>query len=176
MGSERDRPLAILAGVTMIALAVWSLLRERRTVPAAMALHGHERWSMARLALPVIAVLLLAGIGAAIYRLEQSRAARQWAIEITGGDPARAPGLMIASGCAGCHSIPGVPGARGLVGPPLTGLAERVYIAGVIENTPDNLILWIQNARGVDPQTAMPTTGIPERDARDIAAYLYALR
>ena len=35
MGSERDRPLAILAGVTMIALAVWSLLRERRTVPAA---------------------------------------------------------------------------------------------------------------------------------------------
>ena len=46
---------------------------------------------------------------------------------------------------------PGVVDARGLVGPPLTQIANRIYIAGVLTNTPDNLIEWIQNPPGVRP-------------------------
>jgi cytochrome c2 len=78
-------------------------------------------------------------------------------------------------GCGACHLIPGVPGARGRVGPPLDNVTARMYIAGVTENKPDNLISWIRDPQMVDSATAMPKTGVTERQARDIAAYLYTL-
>ena len=52
---------------------------------------------------------------------------------------------------------------------------ERQYIGGVLTNPPDNLIGWIQAARAINPQTVMPTTNVSEQDARDTAAYFYAL-
>jgi cytochrome c oxidase assembly factor CtaG/cytochrome c2 len=79
-------------------------------------------------------------------------------------------------GCGSCHTIPGISGARGLVGPPLGQMASRVYIAGVLPNEPDNMIKWLENPPGVDEKTAMPNVGVTPRDARDIAAYLYTLR
>jgi mono/diheme cytochrome c family protein len=79
-------------------------------------------------------------------------------------------------GCASCHVIPGVPGAQGLIGPPLKHFANRNYIAGVLKNSPDNLILWIEDAPESNPRTAMPNLQIPEDQARDIAAYLYTLK
>jgi len=95
----------------------------------------------------------------------------------TGGISSRAIPIMIANGCAGCHTIAGVPGARGLVGPPLDGsLATRIYIGGILSNDPSNLIRWIRAAREVNPHTAMPSTGITEQQARDVAAYIYSLR
>ena len=74
-----------------------------------------------------------------------------------------------------CHTIPGVPGARGVVGPPLTGIADRVHLAGRLTNTAENMARWIRHPREVDPRTAMPDTGVSEQDARDISAYLYTL-
>src|SRR5215203_2022917 len=79
-------------------------------------------------------------------------------------------------GCASCHTIPGIDGADGLVGPSLEHLANRAYIGGVLENTPGNLVRWIQNPPQVDPKTAMPNVRVSESDAREIAAYLYTLR
>lgn len=72
--------------------------------------------------------------------------------------------------------IPGVPGARGLVGPPLGDVVSRVYVAGVLNNTPDNLVRWISDPKAIDERTAMPNVGVSESEARDIAAYLYSLR
>ncbi|WP_149538540.1 c-type cytochrome [Siccirubricoccus phaeus] len=92
---------------------------------------------------------------------------------ITGGDPSRAPPLLRRYGCAGCHSIPGVPGADGQVGPPLGGLRSRVYLAGVLPNSAENLVAWLRDPRAVSPRTAMPAAGLGEAEARDIAAYLY---
>ena len=63
-----------------------------------------------------------------------------------------------------------------VVGPPLNQFAERVYIAGRLPNTPENLMLWIQKPQQVVPNNAMPDMGIGEQDSRDIAAYLYTLR
>ncbi|TGV62302.1 c-type cytochrome, partial [Mesorhizobium sp. M00.F.Ca.ET.158.01.1.1] len=77
-------------------------------------------------------------------------------------------------GCSGCHTIPGIEGADGQTGAPLTELSKRVYIAGVLENRPDNLVAWIVSPKTFSPRTAMPVTGISEREARDLAAYLYA--
>ena len=97
-------------------------------------------------------------------------------IELTGGDPDLGAALMVQHGCGGCHTIPGVPRAVGQVGPPLRDIARRVYIAGVLTNTPDNMIRWIVDPRSVNPKTAMPATGISREEARQVAAYLYSIR
>ena len=96
------------------------------------------------------------------------------AVALTGGDPARAPALFRRYGCSGCHTIPGISGADGRTGAPLEGLSRHVYIAGMLENRSDNLVAWIVSPQSVSPQTAMPNTGISEREARDLAAYLYS--
>jgi cytochrome c2 len=98
------------------------------------------------------------------------------ATELTGGDPGNGPIAMRRYGCPSCHTIPGVPGAYGLVGPSLGGIASRMYIAGMLPNTPENMLLWIQAPQGVNPRTAMPNMGIPEPEARDIVGYLYTLK
>ena len=97
------------------------------------------------------------------------------AAAMTGGDPQHGKRLIRTYGCHSCHTIPGVQGADGLVGPPLVGIAKRVYIAGRLPNTPENMILWLQQPQAFDPQTAMPNMGVTEADARDMAGYLYTL-
>lgn len=91
-------------------------------------------------------------------------------------DAERGRALIQTYGCATCHTIPGVPRARALVGPPLWGIADRAYIAGVLPNTEGDMIRWLQNPPAVDPRTLMPNLGVSELDARHIAAYLYTLR
>jgi cytochrome c len=105
-----------------------------------------------------------------------SEADAREAAAITGGDPSRGPDLLRKYGCQSCHTIPGVVGANGLVGPPLAGIASRSYIAGVLPNAPDNMLRWIRDPKGVDAKTAMPNTGVTPSDARHIAAYLYTLK
>jgi putative membrane protein len=100
----------------------------------------------------------------------------QQAGELTGGNPHRGAEAIRRYGCKSCHSIPGISGANALVGPPLSGIASRSYIAGVLVNKPDNMITWLRNPPAVDDKTGMPNMGVTEKDARDIAAYLYKLR
>ena len=94
---------------------------------------------------------------------------------LTGGDPYEGRKLARDYGCGSCHTIPGVPGADALVGPPLADMGSRMYIAGRLTNTPQHMIRWIQDPQAIDSGTAMPNVGVSERDARDIAAYLYAI-
>jgi cytochrome c2 len=97
--------------------------------------------------------------------------------KLTGGGNARWGRVEIRKyGCNACHSIAGVPGARGLIGPPLTGVRDRYYIAGGLVNTPKNMMLWIQHPHQVEPHTLMPEMGVTESDSRDIVAYLYTLQ
>lgn len=116
-------------------------------------------------------LLLLAGVAESGCSGAEETAARR-----TGGDPQRGKGTIKKYGCHACHSIPGVPGADALVGPPLDRIASRVYLAGRIENTPENMMKWIRTPQDVQPGTAMPNMGVSEKDARDIAAFLYTLR
>ena len=94
---------------------------------------------------------------------------------VAGGDPERGRSLIPEYGCGSCHVIPGVPGAQGKVGPPLTHFAERSFIAGNLRNEPAALARWIRFPNQVEPGTAMPNLGVTEAHARDIAAYLYTL-
>jgi cytochrome c2 len=104
------------------------------------------------------------------------RSADTVARQLTGGDPEEGKLAIVKYGCDTCHSIPGVLTATATVGPPLSQIALRSYLAGRIENTPENMIEWIRQPHSVDPQTAMPETGVTELDGRDIAAYLYTLK
>jgi cytochrome c1 len=66
--------------------------------------------------------------------------------------------------------------ANGMVGPPLDHFARRTIVAGLLPNTPANLVLWIRNPQQVVPGNAMPAAGLDDQQAGDIAAYLYTLR
>ena len=92
------------------------------------------------------------------------------------GDPERGKLLLRQYGCGACHSIPGVPAAQGNVGPPLDAIAKRVYLAGVLPNTPENMVRWIRVPQELAPGTAMPNLQVPEPHAQDMVAYLYRLR
>lgn len=82
---------------------------------------------------------------------------------------------IVRYGCGSCHTVEGIRTARGLVGPPLTGLRSRMYIAGMLRNSPPNLVRWIHNPKEVNPLTAMPALGVSDQDAADIAAYIYSI-
>ena len=98
------------------------------------------------------------------------------AAALTGGEPAQGKQTIERYGCGGCHTIDGVRGANGLVGPPLNGIGRRMYIAGVLTNTPENMARWIHDPQAVDSLTVMPRLGVTLEQARDISAYLYTLR
>lgn len=95
---------------------------------------------------------------------------------VAGGDAVRGHAAVLRYGCAACHTIPGVPSYGANVGPPLAGLAKRSYLAGVLPNTPENLVRWLRDPPQVDPRTAMPRLGVSDTEAADIAAFLYAAR
>ena len=115
----------------------------------------------------VAAVTLLAGCRGGATELAY--------IPATGGNPATGAAVIERYGCGSCHMIPGIKGARGLVGPPLLLFARRTYIAGELPNSEENLIRWIRDPQSVEPGTAMPTLGLREDEARNAAAYLYTL-
>ena len=93
-----------------------------------------------------------------------------------GGDPNRGKEAIQRYGCNSCHNIPGVPGPKGMVGPPLDHMAKRSFIAGKFPNNPQTMITWLQNPPAFDAQTAMPNLGVTETDSRDITAFLYTLK
>ena len=92
------------------------------------------------------------------------------------GDPAAGAVVIARTGCGACHAIPGIRGARGIVGPPLGGFAGRTLIGGVAPNRPAVLVRWVRDAPSLAPDTAMPRLPLDEREAIDVAAYLYTLR
>ena len=118
------------------------------------------------------AVALVAG-GFLINHVEVDRDLRMRAESISGGNVERGKHWFAVYGCGGCHSLKGVPGAHGLVGPPLDGIATRTFLAGHLENRPQNLRLWIEHPQHASPGTAMPELGVRPGHARDISALLY---
>jgi putative membrane protein len=145
------------------AIAGWLFVAWMREAERSVTLRMAARAGLPLLA-GVLAPLLLAQCG------EQAAGS-------TGGpDPRKGVALIDKYGCGQCHLIPGVDRADGVVGPPLTGIARRVYIAGVLRNSPDNMTEWIQHPQAIVPGNVMPDMGVSHDEARDIAAYLDTLR
>jgi len=117
----------------------------------------------------LLAAIVLGAVGCNRETVEKAE-------EMTGGNVKKGKYAIESYGCVSCHTIPGVRDEDAVVGPPLDRMGSRVYIGGVMKNTPNNMIQWVQNPPGVDPKTAMPNLHVTESDARDIASYLYTLR
>jgi cytochrome c len=129
-----------------------------------------------RLNLMLPAFLILAVLGALLLTRELTRGDEyQFTPTMDGGNADRGRELISRYGCSSCHTVPGVTGANGRAGPPLGALSQHLIIAGRLPNKPDELIHWIEDPQGVDPGTAMPNLGVSDKDARDIAKYLYSL-
>ena len=88
--------------------------------------------------------------------------------------------------CWACHTVKGSSRSRGQVGPPLTHLTDRGHIVdGLMENTPENLRIWLEDPCAVKPGNKMctgaPVFNDPERKLSDdqisaLVAYLSSLR
>ena len=149
----------IPAGAIYIAAAIWLFVRlmdsaERR----ALKLHR---------SVPVAIVVLFFALFLTGCRGEGESKG--------GGDPVRGAALIAKLGCGTCHNVPGIDGATGLVGPPLDRMGARVYIAGVMRNTPDNMIAWLRDPQAIVPGNAMPSMDLDRDQASDIAAFLSGL-
>lgn len=96
-------------------------------------------------------------------------------VAVPGGDVVLGREALTTHACIACHSIPGIPGADGTIGPPLDNWAERHFVAGTQPNEPDALIAFLLDPQGTRPGTAMPNVGLTEEEATNIAAYLYTL-
>jgi len=83
--------------------------------------------------------------------------------------------LVTIYGCPSCHVIPDA-APQGMVGPTLTSMGRRSYIAGRFPNHEIWMTLWLKEPQQLKPGSAMPNLGVGERDARDMAAYLAKLR
>ncbi len=142
----------------------------------------------------VLALVVTAGIAVLLVTMNPSFASGKaggtanqlGAVAAAGGAPQVEPGSPAAEGaqiiaskpCIGCHTIPGIPGANGNVGPNLAGVASRTKIAGgAVNNTgPDDLKKWIMNPPALKPGTIMPDLGLTDDEATKIVAYLELLK
>jgi cytochrome c oxidase subunit 2 len=80
-------------------------------------------------------------------------------------------------GCQGCHTIDGLPGFAGILGPNLTHFASRRTFAGaILPNNPDNLRMWLDNPGAVKPGVDMPDLPLSQQDIDALVQYLGSLR
>lgn len=96
-------------------------------------------------------------------------------VDATGGHIERGRELARSNGCMSCHSVPDESSAESGYGPDLEGFGNNRLIAGAVENEPDTLIAFLMDPQSLVPGTSMPTVGLTEQEARDIASWLYSL-
>ena len=90
--------------------------------------------------------------------------------------------LFAQRGCSGCHSISGLEGANGKIGPNLTHLYSRKVFAGAIFDLNDaNMRKWLRNPPQQKPMMpddglGMPDLGLSEEDITSLMAYLKTLK
>ena len=78
--------------------------------------------------------------------------------------------------CGACHAVQGT-SALGRLGPELTHFASRPTIgAGALQNTPQNLSLWIRHAPMIKEGARMPAIPMDSAELRAVVTYLETLR
>jgi cytochrome c oxidase subunit 2 len=84
--------------------------------------------------------------------------------------------VFLNGACAGCHTVSGTD-AAGTVGPDLTHLATREYIAaGTLPNTTGYLGGWVVDPQHIKPGTQMPPSNLASEDLQAVLAYLNSLK
>ncbi len=85
-------------------------------------------------------------------------------------------GVFMSNACVSCHAIEGTV-ARGVFGPNLTHFGSRLTLgAGLLDNTPENLVRWIDSTQTVKPGNHMPEVALTEQQVQQLVTYLLSLR
>lgn len=99
-------------------------------------------------------------------------------INPTGGSAARGQQVFFGNACIGCHAIEGTT-AQGRVAPNLTHFGSRSTLgANRLENTPENVVAWIDDPQQFKPGAKMPSWKgtLSDEDIRSIVDYLESLK
>lgn len=104
-------------------------------------------------------------------RVQQQPAAQSMTTEAQTGAQ-----VFLRAGCIACHTIEGTV-AQGIIGPNLTHFGSRSTVgAGILDNTPANVQLWVRDPQAIKPGNAMPNLHLRHDDLQAVAAYLGSLR
>jgi len=82
--------------------------------------------------------------------------------------------VFTSKGCTACHTIEGVQGAVGTVGPNLTHIASQMY--NNFPNDPEFLKQWINDPQTAKPGTAMPKLGLSDEELNNVVSFLETLK
>lgn len=78
--------------------------------------------------------------------------------------------------CVACHAVDGTT-AAGQIGPNLTHVGSRGYLAGgILANTPENLSKWLHDPQGVKPGNKMVIRKLDDATVTALIAYLTSLK
>ncbi len=94
----------------------------------------------------------------------------------TTGDNENGRSLFISKACTGCHTIKGMPEARGKVGPELTHQASNSLIGDVLANTDENMKEWLKDPSTVKPGTIMPSQNLKDSEIDALIVFLRTLK
>ena len=97
---------------------------------------------------------------------------------VTPADPIQQHGqqIFLTSVCTQCHTVQAT-NAAGRVGPNLTHVASRQYIAaGSLQNTRDHLRSWITDPQAIKPGIRMPMNTYSEEDLDALVSYIEGLK
>ena len=84
--------------------------------------------------------------------------------------------LFFSMTCVNCHAIDGTD-ATATIGPNLTSVANRKELGGgVLENSTENLGLWLKNPQAIKPGCKMPDFRLSNIQVQHLVAYLESLR
>jgi cytochrome c oxidase subunit 2 len=79
--------------------------------------------------------------------------------------------------CAICHSVRGLAGSQGSLGPDLTHvMSRRTIAAGTLPNNTGNLAAWISNSQSLKPGNDMPNEDLNGPQLHALLAYLQTLK
>jgi cytochrome c oxidase subunit II len=80
--------------------------------------------------------------------------------------------------CSQCHSVGHANGSEPkTAAPDLTHFATRATLgAGVLENTPDNLELWLRDPQAIKEGCHMPNFKLKKHEVADLVAYFESLK
>lgn len=136
-------------------------------------LHDHSRVASGPgLAITLaIALAICIDVSAGGMATEQTDGQAKTALKVL--DP---NAVMRARGCAACHVIPGIPEARGTMGPTLKGLSKRKRIvARTLSNNDKNMRRWLKNPKGVKSDTMMPNVGLSDDEIETLVTHFHSL-
>src|SRR5438128_756062 len=173
-GRATDQIYGLIAWITLgiflivVGLLVYALVRYRERGPGELPrqIRGHSLLEIGWTIAPALVLLVIAIPPIqTIFRTPPA------------ADPAATEGAAVfaKSACVGCHTVRGV--SAGVVGPDLTHFgSRRTVAAGLLPNTPANVLAWIQDPPAVKPGVKMPALGLSQDEARAVAGYLASLK